>query len=115
MQHVSGSEKRTIALDEVKPPAIIAHVVSKPLHPSRDVFANTLLAMIKVGSGDIVLLGLVAACASKGGVVVADVGLVPGQPPSKLVPLTIFLQQDTACQDSWVVISNGTRKLATLG
>ena len=83
----------TIALDKVKPPAIVADVVSKPFHPSCDVLAHALLAVIKVGGRNVVLLGLVIACASKRRVVVADVRLIPGQPPSKLVPLAIFLQQ----------------------
>ena len=84
---------RTIALDKVKTPAVIADIVSKPFHPRCDVLTHALLAVIKIRGRHIILLGLVAACASKFGVVVADVGLVPGQPPSKLVPLAIFLQQ----------------------
>lgn len=88
-----GARLRTIALDKVKTPAIVADIVSKPFHPSCDVLAHALLAVIKIGGCHVVLLGLVAACASKFRVVVADVGLVPGQPPSKLVPLAIFLRQ----------------------
>lgn len=88
-----GATMRTIALDEVETPAIIADIVSKPLHPGCDVFAHSLLAVIQVGGCNVVLLGLVGACAPKLRVVVAEVGLVPGQPASKLVPLAIFLQQ----------------------
>lgn len=89
----SGAALRTIALDKVETPAIIADIVSKPLHPSCDVLAHALLAVVKVGGCNVVLLGLVGACASKLRIVVAEVGLVPGQPTSKLVPLAIFLQE----------------------
>jgi len=86
------SKLLTIALDKVKTPAIKAHIVPEPFHPGSDVLAHPLLAVVQIGGCNIVLLGLVAASAPKGGVVVADVGLVPGQSPSKLVPLAIFLQ-----------------------
>ena len=86
------SKLLTIAFDKVKTPAIKAHIVPEPFHPGSDVLAHPLLAVVQIGGCNIVLLGLVAASAPKGGVVVADVGLVPGQSPSKLVPLAIFLQ-----------------------
>ncbi len=86
------SKLLTIALDKVKTPAIKAHIVPEPFHPGSDVLAHPLLAVVQIGGCNIVLLGLVAASAPKGGVIVADVGLVPGQSPPKLVPLAIFLQ-----------------------
>lgn len=68
----------TVSLDKVKPPAIKADIIPKPLHPSCDVLAHALLTVVKVWGCNIILLGLVGTSASKGGVVIADVGLVPG-------------------------------------
>lgn len=62
-----------------------------PLHSNSGLSAH--LGVVDVGRRHVVLPGLVPARAAKGAVVAADGGLVPGQPPAKLVPAPLLVLQ----------------------
>ena len=76
----------TVALDEVKAPAVKADAAAQPLHPALDVLTHALLRVVNVGRSCVVLPLLLLPSAPKGRIIAADGFGPPRQSTPELVP-----------------------------